>query len=89
MKRREIFSECFLRANNERPWWPSGKVSASRLEGSKCDSAVHVGLLHSKSYIGTKHPVAGVVRKFGEGGAISGIVLVIGPRFKIARSIPK
>ncbi|GBN93474.1 hypothetical protein AVEN_83815-1 [Araneus ventricosus] len=31
----------------------------------------------------------GVAWKFGEGGASSGVVLVICPRFKITRSVPK
>ncbi|GBO46045.1 hypothetical protein AVEN_203612-1, partial [Araneus ventricosus] len=40
------------------PRWPSGKVSASGPESSRCEtrfhgrSAVYVGLLHAKSYVG-------------------------------------
>ncbi|GBN57044.1 hypothetical protein AVEN_44338-1 [Araneus ventricosus] len=35
------------------------------------------GLLHAKSYVVAKRPPVGVARKFGEGGASSGVVLVI------------
>ncbi|GBM72179.1 hypothetical protein AVEN_184510-1, partial [Araneus ventricosus] len=36
-----------------------------------------LGLLHVKSYVMAKRPPVGVAWKFGEGGAISGVVLVI------------
>ncbi|GBN62128.1 hypothetical protein AVEN_188457-1 [Araneus ventricosus] len=35
------------------------------------------GLLHAKSYVVAKRPPVGVAWKFGEGGASSGVVLVI------------
>ncbi|GBN92918.1 hypothetical protein AVEN_143447-1 [Araneus ventricosus] len=35
------------------------------------------GLLHAKSYVVVKRPPVGVAWKFGEGGASSGVVLVI------------
>ncbi|GBM31184.1 hypothetical protein AVEN_242600-1 [Araneus ventricosus] len=35
------------------------------------------GQLHAKSYVVAKRPPAGVAWKFGEGGARSGVVLVI------------
>ncbi|GBN11617.1 hypothetical protein AVEN_176267-1 [Araneus ventricosus] len=35
------------------------------------------GLLHAKSYVVAKRPPVGVARKFGDGGASSGAVLVI------------
>ncbi|GBN75021.1 hypothetical protein AVEN_99039-1 [Araneus ventricosus] len=47
------------------------------------------GLLRVKSYIVAKHPPAGVVRKFGEKDASSGVVLVTGLRFKVTRVRPK
>ncbi|GBL93157.1 hypothetical protein AVEN_70356-1, partial [Araneus ventricosus] len=63
-----------------------------RSAGSKDDSAEDspcMGLLHAKSYVVTKRTPVGVARKFGEVGASSGVVLIIRPRFKITRSVPK
>ncbi|GBM17978.1 hypothetical protein AVEN_238380-1 [Araneus ventricosus] len=35
------------------------------------------GLLHAAPYVVVKRPPAGVVRKLGEGGASSGVVLAV------------
>ncbi|GBN28104.1 hypothetical protein AVEN_78709-1 [Araneus ventricosus] len=43
--------------------------------------------LHLMFY--AKRPPAVVVRKFGEGGANSGVVLVIRPLFKMTMPVPK
>ncbi|GBM66513.1 hypothetical protein AVEN_252276-1 [Araneus ventricosus] len=56
-----------------RPWWPSGKLSASEPEGSRFETQFHCrsvmywacGTLNHRSRV--KRPPVGVVRKFGEG----------------------
>ncbi|GBM84883.1 hypothetical protein AVEN_49930-1 [Araneus ventricosus] len=54
------------------PRWPIGKAPASWPKGSRLEtrfhpgSAVHVGPLHLKAYIGTKRSTVGMVRKLGE-----------------------
>ncbi|GBN95622.1 hypothetical protein AVEN_222872-1 [Araneus ventricosus] len=66
-----------------------GLVSASGPEGPRPEirfyrrSAVYMGPLHAKSYVG------GVVRKLGERSACSGVVLIIRPRPKFTRCVPK
>ncbi|GBM89152.1 hypothetical protein AVEN_43950-1 [Araneus ventricosus] len=73
---------CHQFNNCEGPRWPSGKVSAPELEGSRFEtrfhriSAAYAVPLYVKSYVRAKLPPAGVMRKFG-GSASSGIVLVI------------
>ncbi|GBM42021.1 hypothetical protein AVEN_3255-1 [Araneus ventricosus] len=47
------------------------------------------GILRVESYVVAKCPSSGVVWKFGEGSTSSGVALVICPRFKITRSVPK
>ncbi|GBM77268.1 hypothetical protein AVEN_265574-1, partial [Araneus ventricosus] len=62
-----------------RPRWPSGKVSTS---GPEVRNPIPLkirrvwGLLHAKSYVGSKRPPVAVARKFGEGDPGSGVVLV-------------
>ncbi|GBM53581.1 hypothetical protein AVEN_212078-1, partial [Araneus ventricosus] len=59
--------------------------------GSNSDSltiAVFLGLAHVK-YIGVRRPYAGGARKFGEGGASSGVLFVMQTQFKITKYVPK
>ncbi|GBL91630.1 hypothetical protein AVEN_23676-1 [Araneus ventricosus] len=72
-----------------------GKVFALWVEGFQVRNPIPLkirralGLLNAKSYIGSKRPPAGVVRKFGERGVSSCVVLVVCPWFKIARFVPR
>ncbi|GBM56325.1 hypothetical protein AVEN_60309-1 [Araneus ventricosus] len=62
---------------------PFGEAWALAPEGSRLKtrchlrSAVYVGVLQTKSYTGVDRPPAGVVRKFGEEGVSSGVVILI------------
>ncbi|GBM42926.1 hypothetical protein AVEN_116291-1 [Araneus ventricosus] len=67
------------------PLWPSNKASALRRSAPTewfetrfhRRSAVYASPLNMKSYVVAKCLPAGVVRKLGEGGASSRVVLVI------------
>ncbi|GBM75928.1 hypothetical protein AVEN_253360-1, partial [Araneus ventricosus] len=59
--------------------------------GSNSDSltiAVFLGLAHVK-YVRVRRPYAGGARKFGEGGASSGVLFVMQTQFKITKYVPK
>ncbi|GBN73832.1 hypothetical protein AVEN_56995-1 [Araneus ventricosus] len=57
-----------------RPRWPSGKVLGNPIPPNIRRVR---GLLHAKSYVVAKRPPVGVTWMFGDGGASSGVVLVI------------
>ncbi|GBO37989.1 hypothetical protein AVEN_145233-1 [Araneus ventricosus] len=76
------------------PRWYSGKISLSKLESLslKPDALEYQTCLRAWCTLNmpwVKRPLAGVVRKFEEGGASSGVVLVISPLFKSTRSVPR
>ncbi|GBL74466.1 hypothetical protein AVEN_166368-1, partial [Araneus ventricosus] len=64
------------------------RVPSSKPDSTKDSPCIWAGctLNHTQE---AKRPPVGVMLKFGEGSDSSGVVLVIGPRFKITRSIPK
>ncbi|GBM56715.1 hypothetical protein AVEN_224761-1 [Araneus ventricosus] len=71
-----------------RPRWPGGKVSTYGAGGFQARNPIPLKI---RRVLGmrAKRPPIGVAWKFGEGGASSGVALVICPRFKITRSVPK
>ncbi|GBM43566.1 hypothetical protein AVEN_67078-1, partial [Araneus ventricosus] len=64
------------------------RVPDSKPEATKEPPCMLAWCTLNLMFVGQMSP-AGVVRKFGEASAGSCVVLIILPRFKIARSVPK